>query len=550
MRRCRVFLGVCALVAPIGVVVGHVPAGAGPLGVTICGGTVSTPAVLSGGTYASVEVTGVCEVRGGQVLVTGSVTVDPGAALVTAFATIHDAPGTSSGLTVDGDLVAGTGAALILGCEPSHFDCLDGVGAGTSLQSTTTVHGSLTATDPLGVVVHHSTVDGNLVSSGGGPGVVCASTPSNIFSTLPGEYGVVFSDVEDTTVGANLRITDLRSCWIGVVRDSVGGSATFSNNTFQNSDADEILNNHVGGNMFCTDLVPSVQFGDSGQGSNVIGGYGTGDCSFSRLVPYPATNPVGVQAIAVHRTPSGYWLAAADGGIFSFGVPFLGSGAGSGRTPGGFASTPGGIGYQFASSSGAITTFGPHAACTGSIGSPNQPMVGMAAAPAGDGCWMVSSDGGIFSFGVNAPFFGSAGALPLNRPVVGLAPSPGGNGYYLVASDGGIFSFGAESAFRGSMGGQHLNQPIVGMAVDPSNGGYYLVASDGGIFSFGAPFFGSLGALHLNKPIVGIAAAPTGDGYYLVASDGGVFAFGPGAVFQGSTGALTLDKPIFGMTLG
>jgi ribosomal protein L24E len=64
----------------------------------------------------------------------------------------------------------------------------------------------------------------------------------------------------------------------------------------------------------------------------------------------------------------GYWLVAADGGVFCFGdAPFHGS-------------------------TGAIVL--------------NQPIVGMATPPPGQGYWLVARDGGIFTFG--PPFFGSA----------------------------------------------------------------------------------------------------------------------------------------------
>jgi ribosomal protein L24E len=69
-------------------------------------------------------------------------------------------------------------------------------------------------------------------------------------------------------------------------------------------------------------------------------------------------------------TPSGrgYWLVAADGGIFTFGdAPFYGS---MGGTP------------------------------------LNQPIVGMAPTATGQGYWFVAADGGIFTFG-DAPFDGS-----------------------------------------------------------------------------------------------------------------------------------------------
>jgi len=80
--------------------------------------------------------------------------------------------------------------------------------------------------------------------------------------------------------------------------------------------------------------------------------------------------------------PSGYWLVASDGGIFSFG------------------------GTAFHGSTGAIAL--------------NKPVVGMAATPDGGGYWLVASDGGIFSFG-DAVFYGSTGAIALNKPVVGMA---------------------------------------------------------------------------------------------------------------------------------
>ena len=244
----------------------------------------------------------------------------------------------------------------------------------------------------------------------------------------------------------------------------------------------------------------------------------------------------------------GYWLVASDGGIFSFGVPFVGS-TGSLRLNQpivGMAATPTGRGYWLVASDGGIFAFGD-AVFFGSTGAIrlNQPIVGMAATPTGKGYWLVASDGGIFAFG-DAVFRGSTGAIRLNRPVVGMSASPTGNGYWLVASDGGIFAFG-DAAFFGSTGAIRLNQPVVGLAATPTGGGYRLVASDGGIFAFGdAAFFGSTGAIRLNQPIRGMESSPTGNGYWLVASDGGIFAFGD-AVFKGSTGAMRLNQPVVGM---
>ncbi len=255
--------------------------------------------------------------------------------------------------------------------------------------------------------------------------------------------------------------------------------------------------------------------------------------------------------IFVHdRTPvRGYWLVAADGGIFAYGsAVFAGSTGGMKLVKPivAMAAAPTGQGYWLVASDGGVFAFGA-AGFYGSTGSIRltKPIVGMAPTPSGNGYWLVASDGGIFAFG-DAGFFGSTGAMKLAQPIVGLSPTPTGKGYWLVASDGGIFAFG-DAPFLGSTGSIRLARPVLGMASTPTGDGYWLVGSDGGVFSYGdAAFFGSTGATKLNKPIVGLAPSPSGGGYWLVASDGGIFAFGDAAFF-GSTGATKLVQPVVGM---
>ena len=199
----------------------------------------------------------------------------------------------------------------------------------------------------------------------------------------------------------------------------------------------------------------------------------------------------------------GYWLAAADGGVFSFGDA------------------------AFHGSAGAIHLV--------------KPVVGMASTPDSGGYWLVASDGGVFSYG-DAVFHGSAGNIKLAKPVVGMAATPDGGGYWLVAADGGVFSYG-DAVFHGSAGNIKLAKPVVGMAATPDGGGYWLVASDGGVFSYGdAVFHGSTGALRLAQPVTGMASAPSGHGYWLVAADGGLFAFGD-APFEGSLPGAKVHAP-------
>ncbi len=252
-------------------------------------------------------------------------------------------------------------------------------------------------------------------------------------------------------------------------------------------------------------------------------------------------------AAAATTTPS-YWLAASDGGIFSFGgASYYGSTGGMvlNKPVVGMAATSDGGGYYEVASDGGVFSYGD-ATFYGSTGSMrlNQPIVGMAVMPGGGGYWLVASDGGIFSYGT-ATFYGSTGGMHINKPVVGMAATPDGKGYWLVAADGGIFSYG-DASFHGSTGSIVLNKPIIGMITGPSGAGYFLVASDGGIFSFGtAPFYGSLGGQALKHPIVAAAVTPTGNGYWFTDSAGLVSNFGS-ATYEGSAPP-NLFRPIVGM---
>ena len=254
--------------------------------------------------------------------------------------------------------------------------------------------------------------------------------------------------------------------------------------------------------------------------------------------------PVGAAEAAA---TGGYWLAGADGKVYSFGgAPDLGApGSGLNQPVVCMTSTATGSGYWLVARDGGVFAFGD-ARFLGSTGGAvlNQPIVGMAAGPTGQGYWLVAADGGVFSFG-EAAFFGSTGGSKLNQPIVGMAASATGHGYWLVARDGGVFAFG-DAPFLGSTGGVRLNQPIVGMAASPSGQGYWLVAADGGVFGFGdSRFFGSAAdrPAAAANPVVGIAATATGGGYWLGARDGGVYTYGD-APFAGSAAGATSDAVV------
>ena len=278
--------------------------------------------------------------------------------------------------------------------------------------------------------------------------------------------------------------------------------------------------------------------------------------------------PLAVTSPANAGTPGsshGYWLASADGGVFSFDAPFYGSGV----TPPGaclfspqagsiqdstlgcaaIASTPSGNGYWLLNSYRSATAFGQAAqalqvGCT-SLNGAFGFWTGIASSPTGNGFFVTSGNGGVMGCGDAVPFGGMT-TQPLNAPVVGIAATHDGKGYWLISGDGGVFSFG-DASFYGSMGGTHLNSPVIGIAATPDGKGYWLAALDGGVFSFGdASFYGSMGGTHLNAPMVGIAAAPDGKGYWLAGADGGVFSFGS-APFEGSMAAKSMNASVVGI---
>lgn len=227
---------------------------------------------------------------------------------------------------------------------------------------------------------------------------------------------------------------------------------------------------------------------------------------------------------APSRPTPGYWLVGADGGVFSFGAPYYGSGTIAPGTCGfspqppstlntafgcdAIASTPSGNGYWLLNAYRWATAFGQagqpdQIGCTGLNGAKGS-WTGITSSPTGNGFFLASSNGAVVGCGDAVPFVGLTSET-LNAPVVGMAATPDSKGYWLVASDGGVFAFG-DATFDGSMGGKRLNAPVAGIAATPDGTGYWLAAADGGVFSFGsAPFEGSMGGNFMNAPVAGIA---------------------------------------------
>jgi hypothetical protein len=244
----------------------------------VCSGTPSKPGVLAGSFGSGVIVKGFCEVNSGPANVSGTVQVGSGSALIAAFGMKN------SKLSVKGDVSVGQGATLILGCNTTSFACVDDPNQGApTLTSPGTVTGNITENAPLGVVIHTTTVGGSITETGGGGGVNC--NPTGPFA---GFQSPVFSDYEDNTISGNVAITNLTSCWLGVIRNHIGKSLKVNDNSFADPDAIEIETNAISRNLVCRHnkqhVWDSAETSDSGaiyprqMSRNKVGHYREGQC--------------------------------------------------------------------------------------------------------------------------------------------------------------------------------------------------------------------------------------------------------------------------------
>jgi len=254
-----------------------------------CTGTLAAPGVLTGTFHSDVVVIGACAVNGGAAVIRGDLILTPGSVLDATFA-LNDVTGKgTSSLTVFDDVKVGSGAVLAIGCEPNFSPCSDDPNAakGGTLTGQNHVFGDVSAWHALAVLLHASTIYGNVTSHGGGGGVTCAVPKTGIFHLLKSP---VFSDAEDNNVGGSLSFVGLRTCWLGALRNYVRGNVIDVGNKMADPDANEFLANTIRGSIACFANVPAVQYGDSMSSPNKVRGRAFGECAFGVKKPDPAPN--------------------------------------------------------------------------------------------------------------------------------------------------------------------------------------------------------------------------------------------------------------------
>ena len=223
----------------------------------------------------------------------------------------------------------------------------------------------------------------------------------NEVNPLAAMYDWMYYDglnTDGTSINVSCTTSDTNGCWQH--RDIILFQST------SNLDAGGAMALNAAGYFasYCSVIVADTQLPASGYTftwSQELSDFlsTTGDAGFYGSMGGTKLNQP-VVGMAPDLATGGYWLVAADGGVFSFNAPFYGSMGGTKL---------------------------------------NQPVVGMASTPGGGGYWLVAADGGIFSFR-SAGFYGSTGAAQLPAPVVAMQGTPTGKGYWFAGADGAVYA--------------------------------------------------------------------------------------------------------------
>ena len=215
----------------------------------------------------------------------------------------------------------------------------------------------------------------------------------------------------------------------------------------------------------------------------------------------------------------GYWLVASDGGIFSFGdAGYYGSVPGLGVAPAGtsggdhlnapivgmVASSDGG-GYFMVAADGGVFAFGDatfEGSCPG-IGGCAGAAVAVAPDASGRGYWLITATGHIYSFG-DAAYYGAPG--PQSSSVTSMVHTAGGLGYWVLLANGSVYAYGDAVGWGGPTGSVTPPNSASAIFATSDGGGYWVTSAIGEVFAYGdAPYDGDMSGIVLNGSIIAAA---------------------------------------------
>jgi len=287
-----------------------------------CTGTAASPGTLAGN-FANVTITGTCLVDAGNVNVAGNLIIAQNASLAADFGQNDKTDSGTSNITVRGNMMSRRvaarcsaairsrlpcgGPALPRPCSPTpDFPCDDEADPLNTpvLSATEYIGGNLIAYQPLGVVVHNTTVRGNVVQYGGGNGT--AFDPVGIFAVYIPAVPRPPWPVRRTGPAARVHRLQQRQGRRQhgpgrdghvLVRDHQEHRAGQPDRHQQHHrpDGNELSDNTVYGNLVCSGNNPAVEYGDSNGVPSKVGGHATGECGFNVLIPNPS--PISVPGL-------------------------------------------------------------------------------------------------------------------------------------------------------------------------------------------------------------------------------------------------------------
>ncbi len=156
-------------------------------------------------------------------------------------------------VTVNGNVSVGNGATFVLGAEDTP-------------DLTSTINGSVQASNPLNLQIHFTTINGRIESHGGsGP--------------FGGPFGVTWITIEDSLINGGVTIDGFNGFWMGFIRNHVNGSVNLNNNVLVDDDGNEYVTNGINGSLNCSGNSPKAQVGDSEGSPNQVNGWKTGECA-------------------------------------------------------------------------------------------------------------------------------------------------------------------------------------------------------------------------------------------------------------------------------
>ncbi len=227
--------------------------------------------------------------------------------------------------------------------------------------------------------------------------------------------------------------------------------------------------------------------------------------------------------VGIAPTPDrdGYWLVASDGGVFSFGdANYYGSIPGLGIGPDdstlrpsldapivGMVPSYDGHGYFLVAADGGVFAFGDatfEGSCPGIGGCPGGGIADVMTDGTGNGYWAVSYAGDVQAFGDATNYGGAAQYLTnVTGEVLSAVSTPSGRGYWILISNGEVYTFGDAGYFGSPFGQIQFSNPASAIFATSDGDGYWITTFSGAVYAYGdAPYYGGVSSHHLNGLIV------------------------------------------------